>query len=54
MTKNKINFAFIAGKEHGRVEITEEEFQHIKSILNGSKKSKTERENPYQATGNAC
>lgn len=35
--KKKITFAFIAGKEHGRTEITEDQYREIKLILNGNK-----------------
>ena len=32
---NEICFAFIAGREHGRVDITIEQFNKIKNILYG-------------------
>jgi hypothetical protein len=34
---NKISFAYICGKQHGRATITIEQYNHIKSILYGEK-----------------
>ena len=33
--ENKINFAYIAGKNHGRVEITHEQLNQVMKILYG-------------------
>lgn len=36
--ENKICFAFIAGREHGRASITIEQFNKIKGILYGNER----------------
>jgi len=39
MNEDKIGFVYIAGKEHGRAEITREQYKKILDIIYGKEKA---------------